>query len=46
MKKIGWKKNEPCFYKIDLNEKIPTKYLNSSARKIVNKKKLNFLKNT
>ncbi len=44
MKKIGWKKNEPCFYKIDLNEKIPTKYLNSSAKKIVNKKKVKFFK--
>src|SRR6056300_1247199 len=28
LNQIGWKKNEPCFYKIDLNENIPKKYLN------------------
>tara|TARA_B100001250_G_scaffold146096_1_gene125069 strand:+ start:150 stop:1145 length:996 start_codon:yes stop_codon:yes gene_type:complete len=42
--KIGWKKNEPCFYKIDLKESIPEKYLNTSARKITNKKKVKFFK--
>tara|TARA_A100001035_G_C27780426_1_gene501457 strand:+ start:992 stop:1993 length:1002 start_codon:yes stop_codon:yes gene_type:complete len=44
LKKIGWKKNKPCFYKIELNEKIPKKYLNISARKIHSKKKLKFFK--
>ena len=44
LKKIGWKKNEPCFYRIKLNENIPTKYLNVSAKKIHSKKKLNFFK--
>ncbi len=44
LKKIGWKKNEPCFYQIELNEKIPKKYLNISAKKIHSKKKLNFFK--
>ncbi len=44
LKRIGWKKNQPCFFKIDLNNKIPKKYLNSSARKINNKKKVNFFK--
>ena len=44
IKKIGWKKNEPCFYKVELKEKIPTKYLNSSARKITNKRKFKFFK--
>ena len=44
IKKIGWKKNQPCFYKIELNENIPKKYLNTSARKIKNKKKLSFFK--
>ena len=44
MKKIGWKKNQPCFYKVELKEGIPSKYLNSSARKIVNKKKVKFFK--
>jgi len=39
LKKIGWKKNYPCFYKIDLEKNIPKKYLNSSARNIKNKKR-------
>ncbi len=39
---IGWKKNQPCFLKISLREDIPNKYLNSSARKIKNKKKVKF----
>ncbi len=41
---IGWKKNQPCFLKIELKENVPKKYLNSSARNIKNKKKFNFLK--
>ncbi len=41
---IGWKKNQPCFFKIKLKENIPKKYLNSSARNIKNKKRFNFLK--
>ena len=45
LKTIGWKKNQPCFYKIELNDNIPKKYLNSSARNIKNKKKVSFLKN-
>ena len=44
LKKIGWKKNEPCFYRIELNENIPKKYLNISAKKIHSKKKINFFK--
>ena len=42
--KLGWKKNEPCFYKIKLRDNIPTKYLNTSAKKIKNKKKFKYLK--
>ena len=42
--KIGWKKNQPCFYKIKLNENIPKKFLNTSAKKIKNKKKVIFFK--
>tara|TARA_B100000242_G_scaffold290086_1_gene260948 strand:+ start:147 stop:1145 length:999 start_codon:yes stop_codon:yes gene_type:complete len=42
LKTIGWKKNEPCFYKIKLKGNIPKKFLNSSARKLKNKKKVNF----
>ena len=44
LKTIGWKKNQPCFFKIELNENIPKKYLNSSARNIKNKRKVKFLK--
>jgi membrane-bound lytic murein transglycosylase B len=44
LNQIGWKKNQPCFFKIDLKENMPKKYLNSSARNIKNKKKFNFLK--
>ena len=45
LNKIGWKKNTPCYTKIELNDNIPKKYLNSSARKIKNKKKVKFFKN-
>ena len=45
LKSIGWKKDQPCFYKIELKNNIPEKYLNSSARKIKNKKKFSFFKN-
>jgi len=44
IKKIGWEKNQPCFYRVELKEEIPSKYLNSSARKILNKKKVKFFK--
>ena len=44
LNKIGWKKNGPCFLKINLKDNIPSKYLNSSARKIKNKKKVFFFK--
>ena len=40
LNKIGWKDNEPCFYKIELSNKIPKKYLNVSAKKLHEKKKL------
>ena len=42
--KIGWNSNQPCFYKIDLKNEIPEKYLNTSAKKIKNKKKLSYFK--
>ena len=44
IKKLGWKKNSPCFYKIELKDDIPSKYLNTSAKKIKNKKKYKFFK--
>ena len=43
--KIGWKKNQPCFYKINLKKNIPIKYLNTSAKKIKNKRKFKYFKN-
>ena len=42
--KIGWKKEQPCFYKVNLSNKIPKKYLNISAKKIHNKKKLKYFR--
>ena len=42
LKKMGWNKNNPCFYKIELDEKIPRKFLNTSAKKLHNKKKIKF----
>jgi len=44
LNKIGWKKNTPCFVKINLNKTIPDKYLNSSAANIKNKKKVLYFK--
>ena len=44
LSKLGWKKNNPCFYKIKLKDNIPIKYLNTSAKKIKNKKKFKYFK--
>ena len=44
LNKMGWKKNNPCFYKIKLKDNIPIKYLNTSAKKIKNKKKFKYFK--
>jgi len=44
LSKIGWKKNDPCFFKIELKENVPKKFLNTSAKKIKNKKKYKFYK--
>jgi len=44
LSQIGWKTNQPCYYKIDLLEDIPSKYLNVSAKKLHDKKKLNFFR--
>ena len=40
LNKIGWKTSQPCFYKVELKESVPKEYLNTSAKKIHNKKKL------
>ena len=42
--KIGWKKNEPCFVRVKLNENIPKKLLNTSAKKLHNKNKFKYLR--
>ena len=42
--KIGWNKKGPCFIKIELTDNIPKKFLNTSAKKIKNKKKLSYFK--
>ena len=42
--KIGWKQNGLCFIKIELKDNIPKKYLNTSAKKIKNKKKMSYFK--
>ena len=42
--KIGWKKNQPCFIKVDLTNNVPKKLLNSSAKKLHNKLKFKILK--
>ena len=41
---MGWKKNSHCFYRIELDDKISKKYLNASAKKLKNKKKLKYFK--
>ena len=42
--KMGWKKNNPCFIKIELSEEIPMNFLNTSAKNIKNRKKLSYFK--
>ena len=42
--KLGWKKNQPCFYEVKLNSTIPLELLNVSAKKIHSKKKFKYFK--
>ena len=44
LNKMGWKKNEPCFYKVELKDDVPSKLLNVSAKKLHSKKKLKLYK--
>ena len=44
LKNMGWEKNSHCFYQVELNDEIKKKYLNVSAKKIINKKKLRYFK--
>ena len=39
--RIGWKKSQPCFFRVKLTNKIRDKYINLSARKISNRLKIN-----
>jgi membrane-bound lytic murein transglycosylase B len=41
---IGWNKNQPCFIQIELKNNTPKNLLNTSAKKIKNKKKFKHLK--
>jgi membrane-bound lytic murein transglycosylase B len=42
--KLGWLKNELCYLKINLKDNTPKILLNTSAKKIKNKKKIKYLK--
>jgi membrane-bound lytic murein transglycosylase B len=42
--KIGWKKNQPCFVKVDLIVGVPKNLLNTSAKKLHNKNTFEFFK--
>ena len=44
LSQIGWKKNQPCYFKIDLLDQIPSKYLNISAKKLHHKKNLKYFR--
>ena len=44
LNKIGWERNQSCFYKIELTNDIDDKYLNTSAKKLKNKRKFKFFK--
>ncbi len=44
LSRMGWNTNDKCFNKIILDDQIPTKYLNYSAKQIKHKKKLSFYK--
>ena len=38
--KIGWKKGQPCFFRVKMTSKIQDKYINSSARDISHRLKI------
>jgi len=41
---MGWKQDSHCFYKIQLKDNISKKFLNVSAKKLKNKRKLKYFK--
>ena len=42
--KIGWNRNQPCFIKVKLSKNVPNILLNTSAKKIKNKRQFKQLK--
>ena len=40
IKKIGWKKGQPCYFRVQLTKNVDKKYINTSARKISHKLKV------
>ena len=42
--KIGWKKNQPCFIRVNLAKNVPNNLLNTSAKKLHDKNKFGYLK--
>ena len=42
IKNLGWKNDIPCFYKINLKDDIPLEFLNTSAKKLNNKRKVKY----
>ncbi len=44
LNKIGWDNKTPCFYKVELVNETPHKYLNTSAKQINHKNKISYLK--
>ena len=34
IKSIGWKKNQPCFFRVKLTKNLDNKFINTSAREI------------
>ncbi len=44
LNKIGWDNSAPCFFKVELVDETPHKYLNTSAKQIKHKNKISYLK--
>ena len=44
LNKIGWKKNQPCFIRVNLTDNVPKKLLNTSAKKLHSKNTFKYLK--
>ena len=44
LNKIGWDNSAPCFFKVELINETPHKYLNTSAKQIKHKNKISYFK--